>query len=151
MASRESKKRSNPTPDTASSDSFPINCEEFDSIESDDVVVRALKKRKLEENGGPRARSIFQDSQDDFDGSPQPSQDIERDSPLHKMAPISIGSTTVLDDTQSLVMLDRKPSNQRSSSASLDILEDPIFNFPRGPIRQDSIPIDLSYEIDDED
>lgn len=142
------KKRREITPDPPSFDSFPIMTEDSNSMDSDDIVVRAAKKRKLEEEGQKATRHpVFQHSQ-----SPQVDEaGSNASAALESLAAtvtIPITETIVIDSLSTTAASGRI---SRNNTTSLDILSDPSFSFPPGPIREDSLPIILTYEIDDED
>lgn len=142
------KKRREITPDPPSIDSFPITTEDSNSMDADDIVVRAAKKRKLEEEGQEVNRHpVFQHSQtpqDDDTGS-NASAALES---LAATVTLPIADTIVIDSISTNAVSGRI---SRNNTTSLDILSDPSFSFPPGPVREDSLPIILTYEIDDED
>lgn len=142
------KKRREATPEPASIDSFPINTEDGSSVDLDDIVVRAAKKRKLEEEGRKQTHHhAFQNSQTSDSDDAASNQNL-LDNSLAATVTLPITDTLVIDSDSS-----RAPSGRisRNNTTSLDILSDPGFAFPPGPIRQDSLPMNLTYEIDDED
>lgn len=117
-------------------------------MDSDDIVVRAAKKRKLEEEGQQTKRHpVFQSS--------QTTQEEDAGSSASHAPPSLTATVTVpISDTIIIDSLPTEPSVgriSRNNTTSLDILSDPSFCFPPGPIRQGSHPLILTYEIDDED
>jgi len=140
-----SKKKREITPDPNSFDSFPVLVDDGSSIDSDDVVTRAVKKRKLEEATGKKHRSIFQSSQSSqSDTAAGDTYDV--DSTPQQTATMPIQEKDSVEDTVSI-----STKEEVRCQDSLDLLSDPSFSFPPGPIREDSLPMIITYLIDDDD
>lgn len=147
MASSRKKRDITPYPDTSSLDSFPILDEDPNSIDSNDIVRRAAKKRKIEESNDPRPYSIFNNSQNSS-GDSVALDSFDSSHPHPQTVTITIVDTVSLHEEPNTKS---KSTISRSNTASQDLLSDPSFSFPPGPIREDSAPIILVYEIDEED
>jgi hypothetical protein len=147
MASSKKKREMTPYPDSASLDSFPVRIYEGDFLDSDDIVKRAAKKRKMEELGELGTHRLAQSSQSSS-GEPVVLDSFDICSPVRPTVTVPIGDTLPFIDPDES---ENKTITSRTPSASFDILSDPSFSFPPGPIRENSLPIVLVYDIDGED
>lgn len=142
------KKRKERAEPASSFDSFPVATEDYDSMDSDDIVVRAAKRQKLEESGIKKEHHpAFQSSQSSLDQESNSAASISQ--PLTRESlTIPLGDTVLLETSQSIREGGRI---SRNNTSSLDILSDPSFSFPPGPVQADSPQLLLIYDVDDED
>lgn len=139
-----SRKKREITPDPPF-DSFPVLVDDGSSIDSDDVVMRAVKKRKLEEETGKKNRSIFESSQSS-QADTVVVDTYELDSTPAQSVTLAIHSKDSVEETLSL-----ETKVEIARQDSLDLLSDPSFSFPPGPIRNDSLPMIMNYIIDEDE